>query len=418
MGSRGLVAGRTRWQVFVWGVEAMKRFIHDHGLIFIFAIGIAVCLVVGSTWEHRAFTPASPPGQAFAVVFVQDPAAAVSLTAIVNPNSPWRDKLTVHVKGASKKLDRWLLVIECPPGSANSPYLGKLVSEPVTQTSVAAPGVTVFSGAGKTRSVKLGCFIRVQSNSFNQSNTPGYASIGSVTLPALETDQALQGALTNPTLYEERGISAGSIRLFQVFPGATCPSSASTITQPTTVPANSPSAATTSGPSPQPSSTAAATPTSSPGPGVPGCFGEGQTDATFSKYYLPSSVQTKETLTNVNLTGYQVESIFPAPQITPYKGSPGQGVAEDYIWTGLSSLSPSLIVSNLAGQQAVSHYSFLAGILLGIAGGAAASFLQEVWPKIVWPKSSRTEENGPAASGEMPASESQPAPTNPRPGGP
>jgi hypothetical protein len=128
-------------------------------------------------------------------------------------------------------------------------------------------------------------------------------------------------------------------------------------------------------------------------------------------------VQTKETLTNVNLPGYQVESIFPAPQIAPGKGSPGQGVAENYTWTGLSSLSPSLIVANLAGQQEVSHYSFLAGILLGIAGGAAASFLQEVWPKIVWPKSSSTEENDLTVSEATPASESWPVPANPGPGG-
>jgi hypothetical protein len=129
-------------------------------------------------------------------------------------------------------------------------------------------------------------------------------------------------------------------------------------------------------------------------------------------------VQTKETLTNVNLTGYQVESIFPAPQIAPGRGSPGQGVAENYTWTGLSSLSPSLIVSNLAGQQQVSHYSFLAGILLGIAGGAAASFLQEIWPKTVWPKSSSTEGNDPTANETAAGGGSQPVPANPGPGGP
>ncbi len=382
----------------MWGLRTMKRFIHEHGLTFIFAIGIALCLGFGYTLEHKAFTPASPPGQAFAVVFVQDPAAAVSLTATVNPDSPWRDKLTVHVKGAPKKRGRWLLVIECPPGSANSSHPGTLVSEPVVQTSIPASAVTVYSGTGPTSTVKLGCFIRVRSNSLSQSNTPGYGSIGSVTLPALETDQTLEGAVATPTLYEDREAPAGPIRLIQVFPGATCPSSAPAVTQPTATPANSPAAAASS-PSPQPSSTSAANPTSSPSPGIPDCFSQEQTGATFSTYYLPSSVQTRETLTNVNLTGYQVESIFPDPQITPDKGSPGQGVVEDYTWSGLSSLSPSLIVSNLAGQQAVSRYTFLAGILLGIAGGAAASFLQEIWPK-----SSRTEENGPAASEETPAS--------------
>ena len=378
----------------------MKKFIHDHGLTFIFGVGIALSLGFGYTLEHKAFTPASPPGQAFVVVFVQDPAAALSLTATVNPNSPWHDKLTVHVKGAPKKLSHWLLVIECPPGSANSPHPGTLVSEPVAQTSAPAPTVAVYSGAGPSRTLKLGCFARIRSNSLNQSNTPGYASIGSVTLPALETDQALQGAVTAPTLYEDRGTSAGPIRLFQVFPGATCSSSAPAVSQPTATSANSPSAAVASSLSPQPSSTSAANPTSPPAPGIPGCFGQAQTGATFNKYYLPSSLQTKETLKNVNLAGYQVESIFPAPQITPDKGGPGQGVAEDYTWNGLSSLSPSLIVSNLAGQQAVSHYTFYAGILLGIAGGAVASFLQEIWPK-----RNRAEENGPAASEEIPASQ-------------
>jgi hypothetical protein len=417
-GLRGLGCGPDALAGGHVGVEAMRRFIHDHGLIFIFAIGIAVCVGFGSTLEHRAFTPPSPPGQASAVVFVQDPAAVLTLTATVNPGSPWSDKLTVHVKGAPKKLGRWLLIIECPPRSANSPHPARLVSEPVTQTSVPASAVTVYSGAGRSRTVKLGCFIRVGSNSLNQSNTPGYASIGSVTLPALETDQTLQGALTAPTLYEDRETAAGPVRLIEVFPGATCPSPVPAVNQPTATPAISPSGVAASGPSPQPTSASAANPTSSPNPGIPGCFGQAQTDAAFSEYYLPSSVQTKETLTNVNLTGYQVESIFPAPQITPDKGSPGQGVAEDYIWTGLSSLSPSLIVSNLAGQQEVSHYTFLAGILLGIAGGAAASFLQEVWPKIIWPKSSRTEGNGPAANEEILASESQPVPTSPRPDGP
>jgi hypothetical protein len=396
----------------------MKRFIHDHGLIFVFAIGIALCLGFGSMLEHRAFTPASPPGQAFAVVFVQDPAAAVSLTATVSPDSPWRDKLAVHVKGPPKKLDNWLLVIECPPRSANSPHPGTLVSEPVAQTPGAASAVTVYSGAGWSRTVKLGCFIRVRSNSLNQSNTPGYASIGSVTLPALETDQTLQGALTAPTLYEDRETSGGLIRLIQVFPGTACPSPAPAVTQPTATPANSPSSATASGPTPQPSSTSGANPTSSPNPGIPGCYGQAQAGATFSKYYLPASVQTKETLTNVNLTGYQVESIFPAPQITSDKGGGGQGGAEDYTWTGLSSLSPSVVVSNLAGQQEVSRYIFIAGILLGIAGGIGASFLQEVWPKIIWPNSNRPEKKGPAASQEKSASESQPAPADPGPSRP
>ena len=396
----------------------MKRFIHDHGLIFVFVLVAALFIAFGSMLENRAFTPAAPPGQAFAVVFVQDPKAAVSLTATVNPDSPWHDNLTVHVKGAPKNLDRWLLVIECPPRSAASPHPGMLVSELASQTSASASAVTVYSGAGAgwSKPIKLGCFIRVRSNSLNQSNTPGYASIGSVTLPALETDQTLQAVQKAPTLYEDWDTSGGLIRLIQVFPGAACPSSALAATQPTAAPASSSSAAAAGGPSPQPSSTSGANPTSSPDPGIPDCFGQAQAGATFSKYYLPVSVQTKETLTNVNLTGYQVESIFPAPQITSGKSSAGRGAVENYTWTELSSLSPSVIVSSLVGQQEVSKYIFIAGILLGIGGGIGASLLQDLWPKVIWPKSGSPQENGSGAGQEK--SESDALPANPGPSPP
>jgi len=126
-------------------------------------------------------------------------------------------------------------------------------------------------------------------------------------------------------------------------------------------------------------------------------------------------METKETLINVDLTGYQVESIFPAPQITPGKGSPGQGAAEDYTWSGPSSLSPSLIVSNLAGQQEVSHYTFLAGVLLGIAGGAVVTFLERIWPRHIFPKSKRAKKKDPDASKDIPASQTPPVRTDPHP---
>jgi len=303
----------------------MKRFLDNHALSTVFAVGIGVCLSVGYVLEHKAFTPASPPGQASVVVFVQDPAAALDLTATVSPDSPWRDKLTVHVQGAPLKRNRWLLVIECPPGSANPPHAGTLVSEPVTQTLPPASVVTAYSGAGRSRTVKLGCFIQTRSNSLNQSSTPEYASIGSVTLPALETDQAIEDAVTAPTLYVDQKTSAGPIHLMQVFPGATCPSPAPAVTPSAAIPSTSPSASAAGSPRPQPSSAPAASPTAASSPGIPGCFGQASADTNFSAYYLPSSMQTKEILTNVDLTGYQVESIFPPPADYAPQGQPGPG---------------------------------------------------------------------------------------------
>jgi hypothetical protein len=370
----------------------MKQFIDHHGLAIILGAGIVACLFFGYSLEHKAFTPASPPGQAFAVVFVQDPSATLDLTATINPDSPWRDQLTVEVKGVPVKRDRWLLVIECPPGSASPPSPGTLSFEPATLTSVPSSAVGVYPGAGRSRTFELGCFTRTKSNSLSRSNTPGYASIGSVTLPTLETDQAIENANSSLTLYEAHTTSAGPAHLIEVFTGADCPSPAPAVTQAAATPSASPSASASSSPSIQPVSSSAASPSASPSPGIPECFGQVSANATFGDYYLPSSTETKETLTNVNLTGYQVESIFPNPsQIAPAKGSPGQTAAEDYTWSGPSSLSPSMIVSNLAGQQEVSRYTFLAGILLGIAGGALVTFLERIWPEHIFPKRKKKE---------------------------
>lgn len=396
----------------------MKRFIDDHGLALILAAGIVACVFFGYSLEHKAFTPASPPGQAFAVVFVQDPAATLDLTATVNPDFPWRDELTVEVKGVPANRDRWLLVIECPAGSARPPSPGTLSSEPATQAPVPSSTVGVYPGSGRSRTFALGCFVRTKSNSLNRSNTPGYASIGSVTLPTLETDQAIENAVSPLTLYEAQKTSAGPVRLIEVFAGAACPPSAPSVTQATTTPSASPSISASTSPSPQAGSSSAARPSASPSPGIPGCFGGVPANTTFGKYYLPSSTQTKETLTDVNLTGYQVESIFPNPtQITPAKGSPGQSATEDYIWSGPSSLSPSMIVSNLAGQQEVSRYTFLAGILLGVAGGAVVTFLERVWPKHIFPRKKRKEKGRTATPGKAAVVSSKPWPTS-RDGGP
>ncbi|HTZ23663.1 MAG TPA: hypothetical protein VMC83_06700 [Streptosporangiaceae bacterium] len=399
------------------GGSSMKQFIDHHGLAIILGAGIAACLFFGYSLEHKAFTPASPPGQAFAVVFVQDPAATLDLTATINPDSPWSDQLTVEVKGVPAKRDRWLLVIECPPGSASPPSPGTLSFEPATQTSVPSSAVGVYPGAGRSRTFELGCFTRTKSNSLNRSNTPGYASIGSVTLPTLETDQAIENAISSPTLYDAQKTSAGPVHLIEVFAGADCPSPSPAVTQAATTPSASPSVSASSSPGIQPVSSSAASPSASPSQGIPECFGQGSASATSGEYYLPSSTETKETLTNVNLTGYQVESIFPNPsQIAPAKSSPGQSAAEDYTWSGPSSLSPSMIVSNLAGQQQVSRYTFLAGILLGIAGGAVVTFLERIWPKHIFPKNKR--KKAPAVTmGKAAAAGSEPGPTS-RDGGP
>lgn len=315
------------------------------------------------------------------------------------------------MSGPPTKRDHWLLVIECPPGSANSPHPGVLVSEPAARTPVPASTVTIYSSTSPARTVKLGCFIRTRSDSLNKSNTPGYASIGSVTLPALETDPAMQSAVASPRLYEGQKIPGGPAQLIQVFPGAACPPPA-----PAATPSVSSTASAASTRNPPLGATSAGGTPPSPNPGIPSCFGQTQAGEMFNEYHLPAVMQAKETLTNVNLAGYQVESIFPAPQITPDRGHPGQVAEEDYTWNAASSLSPSLIVSNLAGQQTVSHYTFVAGVLLGIAGGAVATFLECVWPYI-FPKRKRAGKRG-SAKRDPATKRLPPMPISSRPKGP
>lgn len=358
-------------------VKSISRY---HGLKIIYGVGAAACLLLGWFFQHIAFTPASPPGAAYAVAFVQDPkTTAVVLTAMVDPNEPWRDSLRLRLNGATAGRDHWLLIVECPSRSAKPAHPATLVSTPALQPGQIAT-VNVMSGVGEPgRPFSLGCFARTRSNSITSSNTPGYGSIASVTLPTLETDAAIEGSSVAPTLYEYKKSSSGPVSLVQAFP-QTCASSAPTAA--TASPGSSASPSATASPAGADYIPRSAAPTASASPSqqTPKCGAGLPAGQPAARFALPASMQTEEVLTDVNLQGYQVESLFPAPLITNLPGAPGQPAEEQYTWSSISSLSPSLIVSNLAGAATVSRYSFIAGILLGIAGAAIAAFLKEIWP--------------------------------------
>jgi hypothetical protein len=118
---------------------------------------IALFTVVGFMLQDKAFTPSAPAGQAFVIVFVQDRAATVTLTANVDPNAPWKDQLVVRLKGTPGNLERWLLVVGCP-GQTSSPRSGILYSEAVQQVPTPYMTVTADFGVGRSESFKLGCF--------------------------------------------------------------------------------------------------------------------------------------------------------------------------------------------------------------------------------------------------------------------
>jgi hypothetical protein len=345
--------------------------------------------------QAKAFTPSAPASQAFVIAFVQDRAAIVTLTANVNPNEPWKDQLVIQLKGAPGKRELWLLVVECP-GQTSFPQSSKLYSEAVQQMPAPYMTVTAHFGVGLSGSFKLGCFLPPATASKSQSQfaPPGYATIASVTLPALETDQNMKAAQATSVLYAEQNTLAGPANLVQVFPGAVCPAFSSPAARATTSPVtSSPSPGSSASESPQPGSPSAENVAPSTESGSPGCYIGAPVETKFSEYYIPTFLQAREVLKDVNLSGYQVESIFPAPQVKGENGRPGQTAGEAFTWSGASSLSPSLIVTNVKGAQAASHDTFFAGIFLGIAAGILAPLLERVWA-VLFRKEDAKEEGG------------------------
>ena len=323
--------------------------------VFMFAVYLLASLVLlgaAILLHHKAFTPPAPAGQASVLVFTQDPKAKITLQADVNPNKPSDDTLSINPQGPS--VAPWLLVVQCPQSS--SPPLGQswLYSELVQSTQVAAAPVSVRAGSGVARGLKLGCFPR---------DAKG-ASIANVTLPALETDPAMATAQAIPrVVFAGTASPSGPISVLEIFPG--CPSP--TNNQATSTPPATPS----------PTPTKSATPANSPSgvaPASGACSKPAYTGPMLTPYFVPTYVQTREVLTNVNLTGYQTQSAFPIPEISRAPNSD-----EQYTWNGLSSLSPSLLVANVTGVQDVSKWSFDSGVLYGVLAATGIGCLEKLW---------------------------------------
>lgn len=353
-------------------------------LVLIFAILTAALGYWGWHLAHIAFTQPPPASQVYATVFVRDPAAHVSLKAEVNPDEPWEDQLTVTVPGATGKHSGWLLIIECPSGPSSPPHTVHLYSEAAPQIQSQATRVAVYSGVtNKKYDQSFDCFSQNP-----PLGTPGYPpSLGNVSLPALQTDQEIQIAQTAPILYAQQDHPGSPVgELFQIFPGAVCPT-ATAVAVPT-ITSGSESASPTATPSSQVSapSTSTALPTALPSTvappapvATPGCYNQAPPGANFIPYGLPASVATSETLRHVNVQGYQVNSMFPVGTTTNESDEkPGQTAEETIAWNGLSGLSPSLNVTNTAAGNAAGHDTFWAGILVGAAGGFAVTFVDKI----------------------------------------
>lgn len=406
----------------MWALARLKEsrdFLPSGGKLIVMALYFAVAVasfVYGWHYAQVGFTSPPAAGQAYATVFVQDAAASPTLWAYIDTNAPSEDYLKVE----APKHAKWLVVIQCPSGRQSVRHPLYLTTEAAPQALAQAPSsptVTVQEGEGSSlRPVYLRCFSPLP---------PGQAAPGiqSVTLPALETDQAIGSIQTSsPTLYVEHNGSGNPTGLFQVFPGAICPQTA---TPAATPPSPSPSGSASTSPSPGGSASASpaasASPSASPspttgppGPTIPACFAP---RASFSPYYLPASITTHEILLHVNLTGYVTDSIFPN-EITKSDNRSD----EQFTWNGTFGLSPSIEVTNQASQDSDNRAIFQAGVAFGVCAAVAVGFFDKLFEAIFdwrrqWKEQKKRREGHPGQpAGDEPAGD-EPAGDQPGPDG-
>lgn len=372
-------------------VDFGSKVFNRYTLIVVYLLAGIALSITADRFQHEGFTQPPQPGQVYVTVFEQNPAAELRLAATIDATNPAADQVTVT--DLSGNPGRWLVVIECPgqdsasQGSAVSQgnavkTNAYLYQETPTQFVPALPGAAqgsspVIAWLGRplrahqnSPPFKLGCF----------TSEKGPFSIGNVALPALGTDQAITNEVSNgieglPELYRE------GTALAEITGNATCQvsttstgasSSAGTspsVTASATV-SGSASPTVSTGPSAgPPSPTASSAPAPTPPAQNPACFfGGSLTDPPF-EYFLPTTLTTKEKVTQVNLNGgWVLQSQFPT----------GQTGSDTITWEGAAGLSPDIHVDNPSTDSNASRAEFTAGILWGIVGGAGVSFVDHL----------------------------------------
>jgi len=390
-----------------------KGFLPSGGKLIVMALylGVAVAsFIYGWHYAQVGFTSPPAAGQAYAAVFVQDAAASPTLTAYIDTDAPWKDYLTVE----APRHARWLVVTQCPSVQQSVKHPIYLTTEAAPQAQApSSPAVTVQEGEGSPpRPIYLRCFSPPPAG----QAAPGIAN---VTLPALETDQAIGSIQASPTLYVEHYPSGGQTGLLQVFPGAVCPQAAAVPSQTATPSAaqtatpSSPRPGAGGGASPTPGVSASARPTASASPPVPpsptaappsltipACFAP---RTSLRPYYLPASITTREILQHVNLTGYVTDSIFPN-EVTKSDNKSD----EQFTWNGAFGLSPSIEVTNQASQDNDNRAIFQAGVAFGVCAAVAVGFFDKLFEAIFdwrkeWKKQKKRKEGDPGPpSGDQP----------------
>jgi hypothetical protein len=327
----------------------------------LYLIGSVALGVFAYNLQRPVYHPPPPPGEIYAVVFVQDPAAHLSLSADIYPNKPWYDSLNVVVGHVPRSQAGWLLVVECP-GRAPQPHAASLYSAVTLQAQPAHSLVTVKSGMGNKAKMLLGCVQAPKST----AGTPGYSTdLANVSVAALQLDDGMVGAVGLPVLYAWPSNPGSQIpTLLQVFPSADCPSAApvSTASASPVAPASTTSSDGSTAPSAAPAT-----------PANPRCLNLASAEAKITQYAVPVSESTTETLHSVDYKNYQI-SMYPTGN-TPIENN---GL-EDIIWQAPSAQDPNFAATNATTQLAGQKSLFISGVLWGIVGGAAVACLDHLY---------------------------------------
>lgn len=330
-----MTPGRFRHRVRA-GNQLVARTAVNMGYLWIFFALAAGMGLYGHTLQKNAFPDAGfSPGQISVTVYVSNGSGRLSLKSFVYLN-PQGDTVSVNVTGPKGASDPWLLVVQCPaqPGLVPANHGVALYSEGTSGRQQLGQ-VIVTHHDHRNWSGPLGCFKMSKG-----TLTTGLVQNQNIdaSLPVLEQNPSAQSARADTPLYVERSDSGlQSIKdLVEVLqpPDSHCPAPG-----PTYKSANAP------------------------------CYSPISANTSATKYVIPATVATFETLENISLSNDSVDSMFP----------PGQITSDDkIIWQGLDALSPSLSATNLSSAKTASEDVFFAGVWYGLAAGFLVPFMQGV----------------------------------------
>jgi hypothetical protein len=302
-----------------------------------FLAAAIVLVFLGWRLQNQAFPESgpSPFSQVSATVYTSDRDARVLLQSTIEPNATQNDTLDITVKEPKGAVAPWVLVVTCPQsvrGQVPMQLQGVVGQQPIEVLA------SVYAVSHMT--VPIGCF-PPRGNASAPTTVVTAGQDISLSLPALEQSPLPQSATASTPLYVVRNTSGEQRiqKLVEVLqaPESSCPTPGSSYAPPSGSSAS--------------------------------CFTKLPPGTAATRYSIPKSVTTSETLSNVSLSGDRIDSMFPPGQITSN---------DEIVWQGASGLSPSLSATSLSSAETSSKAGFKAGLFYGIAAGLFVPFLQDV----------------------------------------